>query len=99
MTDPSGVSAPGDSLARTGPPTRRGLRFSDVIRLLVTWALTFLALLLTATVLPGFTYTSWWPLAAAAAVAGLVGMIVRPVLVEVAAGWPRAWCALARRSG
>jgi uncharacterized membrane protein YvlD (DUF360 family) len=55
----------------------------------VTWVLTFLALLLTANLLPGFTYTSWWPLAAAAAVAGLVGMVVRPVLVHVAAaiGW------------
>ena len=65
------------------------MRFFDVLRLLLTWALTFLSLLLTAKLLPGFTYTSWLPLAAAAAVAGLVGMIVRPVLVEVAAaiGW------------
>lgn len=70
-------------------PSGRGVRFSDAIRLLVTWVLTFLALLLTANLLPGFTYTSWWPLAAAAAVAGLVGMVVRPVLVHVAAaiGW------------
>jgi uncharacterized membrane protein YvlD (DUF360 family) len=70
-------------------PTGRRLRFSDVLRLLITWALTFLALLLTAELLPGFTYTSWWPLLAAAAVAGLVGMIVRPILVEAAAviGW------------
>ena len=66
-----------------------GVRSGDIVRLLVTWVLTFLSLLLTAALLPGFTYTSWWPLAAAAAVAGLVGMIVRPVLVEVAAaiGW------------
>ena len=65
------------------------MRFFDVLRLLLTWGLTFLSLLLTAKLLPGFTYTSWLPLAAAAAVAGLVGMIVRPVLVEVAAaiGW------------
>ncbi|MDZ5623050.1 phage holin family protein [Nocardioides sp. HM23] len=60
-----------------------------MLRLLVTWALTFLALLVTAALLPGFTSTSWWPLAAASAVAGLVGMVVRPVLVHVAAviGW------------
>jgi len=66
-----------------------GVRFFDVLRLLLTWGLTFLSLLLTAKLLPGFTYTSWLPLAAAAAVAGVVGMIVRPVLVEVAAaiGW------------
>jgi uncharacterized membrane protein YvlD (DUF360 family) len=59
------------------------------VRLLVSWALSFLALLLTADLLPGFTYTSWRPLLVAAAVAGLVGMIVRPVLVEVSAviGW------------
>ena len=65
------------------------MRFFDVLRLLLTWGLTFLSLLLTAKLLPGFTYTSWLPLAAAAAVAGVVGMIVRPVLVEVAAaiGW------------
>ena len=33
--------------------------------------------------------TSWWPLAAAAAVTGVIGAIVRPVLVHVAAaiGW------------
>src|SRR5215204_2636908 len=70
-------------------PQGRGVRFFDVLRLLLTWGLTFLSLLLTAKLLPGFTYTSWLPLAAAAAVAGLVGMIVRPVLVHVAAaiGW------------
>ncbi|WP_426244819.1 phage holin family protein [Nocardioides sp. LHG3406-4] len=67
----------------------RGLRPADVLRLLVTWLLAFLALLLTAVLLPGFAYTSWVPLLAAAAVTGLVGMIVRPVLVELAAlfGW------------
>jgi uncharacterized membrane protein YvlD (DUF360 family) len=81
------ASSPDSS--RTSTPSGRGVRFSDAIRLLVTWVLTFLALLLTANLLPGFTYTSWWPLAAAAAVAGLVGMVVRPVLVHVAAaiGW------------
>ena len=39
--------------------------------------------------LPGFSYTSVAPLFVAAAATGLVGMIVRPVLVELAAaiGW------------
>ena len=60
---------------------RRTPRTADVVRLLASWVLTFLALLLTAELLPGFTYTSWRPLVAAAAVTGLVGMIVRPVLV------------------
>jgi uncharacterized membrane protein YvlD (DUF360 family) len=60
-----------------------------VVRLLVSWLITFLALLLTADLLPGFSYTSWGPLLVAAAATGLVGMIVRPVLVELSAviGW------------
>lgn len=68
---------------------RRALRTGDVVRLLVSWVLSFLALLLTAWLLPGFTYSSWLPLMAAAAVTGVVGALVRPVLVEVAAsiGW------------
>ena len=40
----------------------RHVQWGDVARLLVTWALTFLALLLTAALLAGFTYTSWQPL-------------------------------------
>ena len=48
MTDTSETPAPTPSTARTPEPARRGLRFFDVIRLLVTWGLTFLALLLTA---------------------------------------------------
>jgi uncharacterized membrane protein YvlD (DUF360 family) len=65
------------------------LRSADVVRLLLSWFLTFVALLLTAELLPGFTYTSWGPLIAAAAVTGVVGMIVRPVLVQLSAliGW------------
>ncbi len=68
---------------------RRTPRTAYVVRLLASWFLTFLALLLTADLLPGFTYTSWLPLVVAAAVTGLVGMIVRPVLVTLSAliGW------------
>jgi len=60
-----------------------------VARLFASWFLTFLALLLTARLLPGFSYDSWGPLIVAAAVTGLVGMIVRPVLVHLSAliGW------------
>lgn len=70
-------------------PTGPGFVVGDVVRLFVTWFLTFLAMLLTAQMLPGFTYTSWWPLIVAAAATGLVGMVVRPVLVQLAAaiGW------------
>jgi uncharacterized membrane protein YvlD (DUF360 family) len=69
--------------------TRIRVRWGDVVRLLVSWLITFLALLLTADLLPGFSYTSWGPLLVAAAATGLVGMIVRPVLVELSAviGW------------
>ena len=66
-----------------------GIRPSDVVRLLVSWALATLALGLTIWLLPGFSVTSWRPVIIAAAATGLVGMVVRPVLVEVAAaiGW------------
>ena len=65
------------------------MRPADVGRLVTTWALSFAALLVTARVLPGFTYTSWLPLMMAAAVTGVLGLVVRPVLVELAAraGW------------
>lgn len=65
------------------------MRFSDVVRLAVTWVLSALALALTARLLPGFSVDSWLPLIVAAAATGVVGMIVRPVLVAVAAriGW------------
>ncbi len=65
------------------------VRWGDVVRLLASWLITFFALLLTAKLLPGFSYTSWGPLLVAAAATGLVGMIVRPVLVELSAviGW------------
>jgi uncharacterized membrane protein YvlD (DUF360 family) len=80
-----------DGHRETGAPSwnRRAPRTADVVRLLASWFLTFLSLLLTAEILPGFTYTSWWPLVVAAAVTGLVGMIVRPVLVRLSAaiGW------------
>jgi len=89
MTLPSEVPHAADGAARVPVTPEKGVRWGDIVRLLVTWVLTYFSLLITAALLPGFTYTSWWPLAAAAAVAGVVGMIVRPVLVEVAAaiGW------------
>ena len=89
MTPTSQAADPADSTVRPPASNTRRLRFFDILRLLLTWAISFFALWLTAELLPGFTYTSWKPLLAAAAVTGLVGMIVRPVLVEVAAtiGW------------
>src|SRR5918995_60289 len=70
MSEPDdGPGVPAEPTPRVPTPQGRGVRFFDVLRLLLTWGLTFLSLLLTAKLLPGFTYTSWWPLAAAAAVA------------------------------
>ena len=67
MTEPPNGAAAVPVGPAPHPPAaqKRGVRFFDVLRLLLTWALTFLSLLLTAALLPGFTYTSWWPLAAA----------------------------------
>ena len=76
---------------------RRVLRTSDLVRLVASWALAFAALLLTALLLPGFTYTSWLPLLAAAGVTGVVGALVRPLLVEVAAAI--GWIAVALATG
>lgn len=61
----------------------------DITRLAVAWFVSFLALLLTEKILPGFTAQSRGPIVVAAAVTGVVGMLVRPVLVQVAAaiGW------------
>jgi uncharacterized membrane protein YvlD (DUF360 family) len=79
----------GGASERTTRWRRRRLHRGDLLRLAVSWFLSFLALLLTAELLPGFTYDSWPPLLAAAAVTGIVGMVARPVLVELAAaiGW------------
>jgi uncharacterized membrane protein YvlD (DUF360 family) len=85
---PTDVTEPQRAGSRRPRPVLR-LRGADVARLLAAWSLGFLALWLTAELLPGFTYQSWVPLAAAAAVTGVVGMIVRPILIELSAivGW------------
>lgn len=81
--EPTPHADAGTALGWTRPRT------ADVVRLFVSWALGFLAFLLTAELLPGFTYESWLPLAAAAAVTGIIGMIVRPALIHLSAliGW------------
>ncbi len=67
----------------------RGFRSSDLARLVVAWAFSTLALVVTGALLPELSATSWWSYAAVAAVAGVVGMFLRPALVEVSAriGW------------
>lgn len=68
---------------------RRGVRSSDVVRLLAAWASSTVALMITGALVPGLSATSWWAYAAVAAVAGVVGLGLRPLLVEVSArlGW------------
>ncbi|MET1020857.1 MAG: phage holin family protein [Arthrobacter sp.] len=72
------------SVART-----RGVRLSDLARLAAAWAASTVALIVTGALLPGFSATSWWAYAAVAAAAGIVGLLLHPVLVEVSArvGW------------
>jgi uncharacterized membrane protein YvlD (DUF360 family) len=61
----------------------------DVIRLLVSWLAATLALAVTGALLPGLSARDFGAYALAALAAGIVGAIVRPVLVGVAArlGW------------
>lgn len=72
------------SVART-----RGLRITDLARLATAWAGSTAALIVTGALLPGFSATSWWAYAAVAAAAGIVGLVLRPALVEISArvGW------------
>src|SRR3954452_19243451 len=65
------------------------LSIADLARLLGAWLVAVLALAVAVEVLPGLTATSAGPLVVAAAVSGVVGMVVRPLLVGVAArfGW------------
>src|SRR6478735_963178 len=68
---------------------RAGLRFSDLVRLLIAWAISSLALITADRLLSGFRADSGWSLVLAAAVTGVFGFLVRPLLVRVAAviGW------------
>src|SRR5207342_1955579 len=67
----------------------RGVRVTDLARLGAAWAASTVALIITGALLPGFSATSWWAYAAVAAAAGVVGLVFRPVLVEISArvGW------------
>ena len=75
-----------------GPSRRtgaRGLRVADLGRLLSGWLVASLTLMLADAVQPNLTASSAWSLVAVAAVSGLVGLLVRPLLVEVTVrlGW------------
>src|SRR3954451_5488930 len=79
-----------DRMSRSGRPVAQGadmarLSIADLGRLLRAWLGAGLALAVAVEVLPGLTATSAGPLVVAAAVSRLVGVIVRPLLVGIAA--------------
>ena len=65
------------------------LRMGDVARLIAVWLVSSAALALADAVLPNLTAQAPWVYFATTAVAGLLGLVFRPVLVIVAAriGW------------
>jgi uncharacterized membrane protein YvlD (DUF360 family) len=68
---------------------RTGLRLGDLARLLAVWLVSSAALALADALLPNLTAQAAWAYFAAAAIAGLLGLVFRPVFVFVAAriGW------------
>ena len=67
----------------------RGFHLADVVRMLFAWAIGTVALAVTGAILPGLWAEHFWDWAWVALAAGLVGGIVRPVLVDLSAriGW------------
>jgi uncharacterized membrane protein YvlD (DUF360 family) len=68
---------------------RTGLRPGDIARLVVVWLASSVALAVAGALLPGLTAVTPWAYLVATAVAGLLGLAFRPVLVRVVAriGW------------
>ena len=73
--------------AQARPRTR--LRLGDIARLVAVWLVSSAALALAAALLPNLTAQAPWAYFAATAVAGLLGLVFRPVLVLVTSriGW------------
>jgi uncharacterized membrane protein YvlD (DUF360 family) len=68
---------------------RARLRVSDLVRLGWAWAISSLALIVADALLSGMSADTPWTLVAAAAVTGVFGFVLRPLLATVAAaiGW------------
>ena len=68
---------------------RARLRVSDLVRMALAWAISSLSLIAADLLLSGLHAESNWSLVAAAAVTGVFGVLLRPVLVKVASaiGW------------
>jgi uncharacterized membrane protein YvlD (DUF360 family) len=65
------------------------VRVGDLARMGLSWAISSVALVVAADLLPGLSAESSWRFVAAAAVTAVFGVLIRPVFVEVAAaiGW------------
>src|SRR3954463_16715522 len=76
----------GGTVASSG---RRSIRGGDVGRLVVAWLTGTAALMISAGLLDGLSSTTPWAYAVVALVAGLAGLVIRPLLVEATAriGW------------
>ena len=68
---------------------RARLRLGDIARLLAVWLVSSAALALAGALLPNLTAEAAWAYFAATAVAGVLGLVFRPVLALLAAriGW------------
>jgi uncharacterized membrane protein YvlD (DUF360 family) len=74
---------------RAQSPSRARLRLGDIARLIAVWLVASLALALADALLPNLKAEAWWAYPAATAVAGLLGLVFRPLLVLLVAriGW------------
>jgi uncharacterized membrane protein YvlD (DUF360 family) len=74
---------------RVGGQPLRGLRLGDIARLVVVWLASSVALAIASALLPDLTAVAPWAYLVATAIAGLLGLAFRPVLVRVVAriGW------------
>lgn len=73
----------------TDPGSRFRVKIADFGRLLVLWGISAAALWATGALLPGLSASTPWAYVLVAAVSGVIGLVIRPVLVEVSAriGW------------
>ena len=79
---------------RAQAPPRTRVRLGDIARFVVVWLVSSAALALADALLPNLTTQTPWAYLAATAVAGLLGLVFRPMLALVAAriGWVAVVC-------
>jgi uncharacterized membrane protein YvlD (DUF360 family) len=73
---------------RAGRPRFR-LRLTDAVRFAVSWLIAGAALWVADAILPGLSASTPWAYLVVTGIAGLIGLVIRPILVEVSAriGW------------